>query len=210
MGINKNGIIGSSVISNSIISIYDTNFYIEPDNSVWIRLFHHNNPASNLFSSNDSFTTQAYKDSNMWFNVALVSLNTSGKWEMMVMQKETSSSSLTKYRWIQTNNPMTATYDQTVNAKVTINKTSGYSYSDSYGGMYKLNSNTYLTVNNGVNGNWFGATGCWTRWNNGIPGVLGNAVTTGYMDLYYRIDTENINDLKFFGNEISAHDFIEY
>lgn len=210
MGINKNGIVNASAIANSVVNTYDTNFYAESDGSVWIRLFHHNNPAINLFSSSDSYTIQVYKSSEMWFNVALCNLNTSGKWEMMMMQKETSSSSVVKYRWIQTNNPMTATYAQTTNANVTVNKTSGYSYSDSYGGMYKLNSSTYLTVNNGTNGNWFGATGCWSHWNNGIPGVLGKAVTTGYMDLYYRIDTEKINDLKIFSNGISAYDFIEY
>lgn len=210
MNINKNGIINTSVVANSIINVYDTNFYIEPDDSVWIRLFHHNNPATNLFSSSDSYTTQVYKSTEMWFNVALCNLNTSGKWEMMMEQKETSSSSVTKYRWIQTNNPMIATYTQTTNANVTVNKTSGYSYSDSYGGMYKLNSSTYLTVNNGTNGNWFGATGCWSHWNSGIPGILGRAVTTGYMDLYYRIDTEKINNFKIFSNGISTYDFIEY
>lgn len=210
MGINKNGIVNASAIANSVVNTYDTNFYAESDGSVWIRLFHHNNPATNLFGSSDSYTTQVYKSSEMWFNVAIVNLNTSGKWEMMMMQKETSSSSVVKYRWVQTNNPMTATYAQTTNANVAVNKTSEYSYSDNYGGMYKLNSCTYLTVNNGTNGNWFGATGCWSHWNNGIPGVLGKVVTTGYMDLYYRIDTEKINDLKIFSNGISAYDFIEY
>lgn len=186
MAINKNGIL-TGIISNTLLCKYDEKFYIESDGSVWIRLFHHNNPTDNKFSSTDTFTSSVYKNSNMWFNMSICNLIT-GTWEIIFEQKETSTSSLQRFRWKQSYNPMTATFDQTKPANVTF-VTSGYNTpSSSYGGMYKSASSTYLNCNNSTNGNWFGAVGSWTTWNNGIPGYNGVAITSGYLNIYLRVD----------------------
>lgn len=53
--VSKQGVVTSGSFTESFQDIYDTNLYVEPDNSVWIRIFHHNNPASVRFSSSDNF-----------------------------------------------------------------------------------------------------------------------------------------------------------
>lgn len=175
-------------IPDSLINEYDKNFYIEPDGSTWIRLVHHNNPASNLFSSTDSFTTSVYKSNNAWFNMALCN-QLSGTWEILLAQKLTSTSELTKFRWKQSYNPMTATYEQVSSSNVTF-VTSGYTTPLSiYGGMYKSTiGNTYLICNNNTSDNWHGAIGSWTAWREGIPGYNNTVITSGYVDVYLRID----------------------
>lgn len=185
--ITKNGIIQNEYITEFLANTYDKNVYIEPDKSCWIRLFHHNNPASVKFASTDTFATKVYKDADRWFNISLCN-RLSNSWELMIKQKTTSSATETKYRWIQYYNPMTATFADVDLADVTINTSSGYSTVSNYGGIYYKNSSTYLCVNNAVSNNWMGAIGCWTAWGNGIPGWGTTAITTGYLDLYLRID----------------------
>ena len=104
----------------------------------------------------------------------------------MVKQKTTSSATEQKYRWIQYANPLTATWEQVKPGTVTNITTSGYT-NGGYGGLYKLNSNTYFVIANGSNGNWFGALGAWGTYNGGIPGYPNTAITTGYLDLYIRL-----------------------
>lgn len=210
MSFYANGIITASSFSNSIINPYDTTVYAEPDGSAWVRIVHHNNPASVRFASSDSFTTSVYKSADLWFNASLLNTNKSGKWELMIKQKETSSSSETKYRFVQTVNPMTATFDQTKNANITVNTSSGYSTNSAYGGVHKLGSNSYLVTNNSTNGNWYGALGCWTVWNGGLPGIFGRAITTGYIDFYYRIDGYTADKLSINAGGVISADFIEY
>ncbi len=178
---------------------YDPNTYIEPDGSAWVRIFHHNNPASgsNMFSNTSSFATAAYVNQNAWFNVAVC--NQVNAWELMIKQKPTSSGTESKYRWIQTKNPMTAAFADVGYASITRVLTDGYSSgyvdaSNNYGGLYKLNSNTYLSANNTRSGSWWSATGSWTQYSGGIPGYAGQIVSSGYLDLYLRID--NITSAK--------------
>ena len=93
MNICKNGNILATVFATSpIINMYDSNFYTESDGSVWVRVFHHTPVLSdgsfNLFSSDNGFTRHIYINENAWFNVALCNYNTSGKWELMTIQKK--------------------------------------------------------------------------------------------------------------------------
>lgn len=192
MSIKKNGIINEKVFTETLSCQYDTNYYVEPDGSVWIRIFHHNNPASGLFASTDSFTTSVYKDANRWFNVSLCN-NISGTWELMIKQKLTISDAETKYRWSQKTNPMLGSYADVAPTSSNIVKNTSSGYSTTSGGIYKLNSNTYLVVANQNNGNWFGAIGAWSEYQGGIPGYPNTAITTGYMDLYLRIDVKSNN-----------------
>lgn len=209
LNINKNGIISTELFTEFIANTFDTNFYVEPDNSVWIRIFHHNNPTNARFNSTDSFTTQVYLDNNRWFNVSLCNY-LSNSWELMVKQKTTSDASEVKYRWIQLTNPMGGTFDTTKAASVTKITTEGYSQSSSAGAAYKFNSNTFIIINNGTSGNWFGAIGSWSAHQNGIPGYPNSVITTGYMDLYLRIDDKvNLSATSFGNNFVKSKEIIE-
>lgn len=167
---------------------YDSNLYIEPDGSCWVRVFHHNNPGAGSFSSGNDFAHSVYIDENRWFNVELA--NYLDKWEIMVKGKFTATSDEWKLRWIQQYNPMTATYENVAVANIT-KITNGYSSSPtSWGGLYFKNGSTYLCANNGTNGNWWGAVGSYSVYQNGIPGwgPSGTITTTGFNDVYLRID----------------------
>ena len=210
LNINKNGLITTELFTEFIANTFDTNFYVEPDGSMWIRIFHHNNPANARFAQTDTFTSQVYKDADRWFNVKLCDL-LSGSWELMVKQKTTSDATEAKYRWIQSTTPMGGSYDATVVANVTKITTSGYSVNTNAGGAYVHNSNTYIVINNSSNGNWFGAIGSWNAHQGGIPGYPNTVISTGYMDLYLRIDSAkaNLNQVKFGNNYIQNREIIE-
>ena len=190
------------------------NIIQEPDGSIWLQVFHHNNPAGGgLFSSSDTFTTGVYANENRWFNVNLC--NKFNKWEILLKQKLTSDGTEEKYRWIQTNNPMVATFDETKTANTTFITTAGYTTpGSSYGGLWRQNSsNSYLVANNNNSGNWYGAVGAKVAYNGGIPGYNGKTVTSGYMDVYIRIEKDSwiassgakIRD----SQELVFNDFIE-
>lgn len=203
----KTGIAKAQLVSELLTNQYDNNFYIEPDGSVWVRIVHHNNPASYKFNSTDPFTTKVYIDENRWFKASLCN-KISGSWELMCKQKATSDAAETKYRWVQSYNPMTATFDQTTASNVTVNTSTGYT--SGQGGLYYNNgTNSYLVRNNGTNGNWWGSVGCWTNWNGGIPGFGGATVTTGYVDLYLRVDNANIDVANFAINSMNGTQLIE-
>lgn len=214
MSITKQGIATASYLTEFIASTFDTNTYVEPDGSAWIRIFHHNDPASALFASTDTFTSQVYKDENRWFNVAICNL-LSDSWELMVKQALTSGATEYKYRWIQTINPMEGKYSDVVAANITKITTTGYSVVSGAGGLYKYsNSNTnnytYLVIANSSSGNWFGAMGAWVAHSDGIPGYPNSVVTSGYMDLYLRIDAKaNLNLTSIDKNFIKTKSFNE-
>lgn len=210
MSVKQNGTIDSKHFSNNIVNPYDKDIYAEPDGSLWIRIFHHNNPGSGVFATTDTFDSLVYKDENKWFNVAMC--NQVNSWELMIKQKATPSSTETKYRWVQTVNPMNATYAQVAQANITRNTSSGYSTYGTYGGLYhKINdSKTYIACNDGSSAsNYWCALGSFTIYQSGIPGYAQVVVTTGYVDLYLRVDTV-INSIFSINSEyIAARDFIE-
>ena len=208
MAISKQGIVSTSTASELLVNKFDTNTYVESDGSVWIRISHHNNPQNNgRFASTNDFTKPLYLDANRWFNCQLLNF-LSGQWELMIKQKATSSSTETKYRWIQTKNPYSAVYADVTAANVTKVSVPSDAVA-AIGGMYKINSSTYFCITNGSNGNWFGAVGAWGVYSNGIPGYPNTAVTTGYLDLYMRIDNVIRDKLMLDGKHIRSHEFIE-
>ena len=183
LGVNKQG----QLQTNSI-----EEYIYEPDGSKWFHVFHHNNPSINLFSSSDTFSTGVYKSKDIWFNFNICNKITSN-WEILLMQYTTPFSDLKKYRWIQTANPLTATYADVAAASITKNSSNGYATAaSSYGGIYLKNSRAYLLANNGNSSNWYGAIGSWTGYQGGIPGYNGATITTGGIDIYVRIDNLNI------------------
>ena len=165
---------------------YDVTLYTEPDGTKWKRIAHHNNPASTgVFSTSDSFSAGAYRSADVWFDVNTM-VNGLTSFEFMVKQKTTSSASEVKYRWIQTKSPVSATYTDVAPSNVTRITTDGYT-DGGYGGLYILNSSSYMVIANSNNGNWYGAFGACKVYSGGIPGYPNTTVTSGYMDLYVKV-----------------------
>ena len=186
--LKKQGILTNSHFSENgyqEILQYDKNIYTEPDGSTWIHIFHHNNPANGLFSSSTNWKQGIYLDSNRWYDIEKIIPNLI-QYEFMVKQKTTSDAAEIKYRWIQNTSPLNAVYADVKPGTCTYNTASGYTNS-SLGGLYILNSNTHFCIANNSNGNWYGAIGCWTVYDGGIPGYPNTTVTSGYIDLYARV-----------------------
>ena len=182
---NDNTIPTNATITNvgysyGIEGQYDKTIYTESDGSKWIRVFHHNNPANARFVSSDTFTTGVYKDADRWFDMA--KCNEVNKWELMVKEKNTSDGTLSTYRFIQKYNPMTCTWDD-----VTRDKVQQLGKSTTRGGFYKKNSTAYILANDGARSNTWGRLGDWSGYSGGTAGYY-TVVTTGYTDVYLRID----------------------
>ena len=213
MSIKENGIwTGKQFLNYSYRTIISPVTIQEPDGSIWLQIFHHNDPANNLFEQTDTFINGVYKNSDLWFNIN--ACNSFTEWELLVKQKPTSSGNESKYRWIQMVNPMTCAFADVDVADITTVTTAGYSTMGSYmGGLYKKTSSTYLCQNNANSGNWWGAVGAWSAYNGGIPGWNGTTVTSGYVDVFIRIDNDSLitTDIaKIFDNQDTiANDFIE-
>lgn len=213
ISIKKNGVMKSTQFCELIEFTklkYDTNIYIEPDSSEWIRIFHHNNPANGLFDEADDFKNSIYLDENRWFNMEVC--NTINTWEIMVKQKATNTSTEQKFRWIQTVNPMIATYSDVGYDNITKINTDGYvNLPSTYGGLYKKNVTSYLLVNNSIQSNTWGRVGAFVEYQGGIAGWNKVVVTTGYLDVYLRINNQSKNTIsKIYKNQqILANEFIE-
>ena len=183
--VRKDGVV-EAVAFSELYGRYDNSVRIEPDGSAWMRMVHHADPTSYLFSSSDSFATSVYKDARRWFHGKICDYT--DRWEFMIVQKADSSASTLKYRWVQAKNPNTAAWAEV--AASTITKNTGSGYSDfSTGGLYKINSNTFYCANNGTQGNWWGAVGAWGSHQGGIP-AWGSVIVKdgGFEDLYIRLD----------------------
>ena len=171
--------------------LYDNTIYTEPDGSEWVHIFHHNNPASNLFSSTDTFLTQVHKDENRWFDIAYC--YKLQKFEFLLKQSLTAGGTEYKYRWIQNINPMVAGFNDVPRSKVTYNEGTGYTVpGTAYGGLCKGVGSTYLRANNNATSNWWGAIGAWGLSSGYVPSWNGQQVTTGCIDLYIRKTKEYI------------------
>lgn len=180
-------------------------YHIEPDDSVWEHVYHHVNPAANIFASSDPFTTGVYKNKDMWFNFQICNELTS--WEFLLIQNAAVTNNSSKFRWVQTKNPLTAAYADVAAANITKNTSTGYT-SFSHGGLYHFGTNTYLCTNNGSTSNWWGAIGAWSRHQNGIPCWNGVVVLSGQVDVYVRVDN---NIAKFYKNNLQiCNNFYEY
>lgn len=191
--IKKNGIIQcNEIIEETIPSCqYDSQIYTEPDGSKWIHIYHINNPGAGSFASTDTFATGVYKDANRWYDATRV-CNQLSKWEFMVKYAFTSGGTEYKERWIQSKNPENAVFGDVDAADITRITTSGYK-AGTWGGLYKKNASAYWVMNNGNSGNWWGATGGFSVYQSGTPGYGGTVTTTGYNDLYVRIDNIQTN-----------------
>lgn len=197
---------------------YDTNLYFEPDGSCWVRIVHHNAPATYLFTGTDPFRSGVYKDTNRFFDGSICDMV--DKWEFMVIQQEETTSPIYKARWIQPKNPNVAVFADVPASAITRILTEGY-VSHGFGGLYHNNGNTYWCCNNGTSGNWWGAVGAYANNQGGIPAMKmngsGGIVKTGFEDVYIRIDnviwTNSKRTVCSFdkgSNGILSTEFIEY
>ena len=207
--INKYGQVQfSTIYENGLMEKlhYDKTIYTEPDSSTWVRIFHHNDPTtSGLFVKTSDWEHGVYESANKWYDIEQI-IPLLIKYEFMVKQKTTSSANETKYRWIQTANPLTCAYSDVSPGHVTINTSTGYTNS-SYGGLWKMNSSARMCIANSSSGNWYGAMGSWTVYNtNNVPGYPNSNISTGYLDFYVRV-YPNVKDIKNYG--LTANEFIE-
>ena len=184
---NNGQITGHSMMELCPNLHYDKNVYVEPDGSKWVHIAHHNNPNGGLFASSSlTWSKGVYESADRWYD-AEQTVGQSTEYEFMVKQATTNTASQVKYRWIQTVSMLTATYNDVAPSAVTRITTSGYT-DGGFGGVYIKNGNARLCIANSTSSNWFGAVGSWTAHQSGIPGYPNTTITTGYIDLYLRID----------------------
>lgn len=175
---NKTGV-ANSVNLFECQQLADANMKILDDGSTWIRIFHHNNKSgSKLFSSSDKFATEAViYDEDRYSRLYLLN-NFKSPYEFMAEQSNDEV-----WRWTQTNNPIINTNAGTVKF---ISGSTSFS-----NGIMRCSGNTFLAQSNRTN-NWWCAIGCWTNFNGGgIPGFGGKTVQ-GTLDLWLRIDNQEL------------------
>ena len=190
--IQNNGVFESKYFSEFCPSLkYDKNIYVEPDGSKWVRVVHHDNPNTRRFASTDDFAHGVYYNEYLWYDMEQVVQQLSS-YEFIAEQALTSGDTVTRYRWVQNVSPIGATWDQTKAANVT-KVTNGYDTNSYHGGIRITTGSARCCIANATSSNWFGAYGSWTLYQNGTPGFPNVVVTTGYMDLYVRIDNNNLN-----------------
>ena len=213
--VDKTGIIeANTLLEYDTNLLYDTNIYTEPDGSKWVRVFHHNNPADDttLFTKTMDFEHGCYVGENSWFNFNVC--KSFDHYEFLVKQTITAGAAETKYRFVQATNPFNSVYADVAPTSTNITRitTSGYSTSTTSGGFYKNNGNTYFVAANSNSGNWYGAAGSWTPYSHRLPGYSNGLVTTGYMDVYLRIDNGygDVDIARIYkGNNLASSRFIE-
>ena len=146
------------------------------DGSVWLHVLHHGNPASNLFTAANCWN---YDNGSTLYSALWLLKNEewkyNGKYELLVCEKLTSSSSEAQYRWTQTSNPSTSS---------SITGFTVISGSGTYFNRGLLTNGNYGAMHNG--NTWWCCCGSYTAYQGGIPGMNG-VVTTGCLDLYIRI-----------------------
>ena len=67
----------------SLSNKFDSNIYIEPDGSSWVRIFHHNNPQTYgvfVHHSDSEWDAGIYGTENKWFDLGILN-DISGIWE---------------------------------------------------------------------------------------------------------------------------------
>lgn len=184
---------------------FDNRFKILSNGSVFLQILHHNNPASNLFTTQNCWLNY---DPNLFSNLIILKdypmFNNLSIYEFLGIEKQTSSSTEKQVRWTQTSNPALSS---AIEGYTLI---SGAWYNTSGNGL-RLDDTTYSAMHN--SNVWWGACGCYTPYQGGIPGYS-VVVTSGYLDLYIRIPEEILNGnfegfLKFFKKSILSTQLLE-
>jgi len=187
---------------NNYIETDSSNIMIASDGAAFLRILHHNNPASNLFTTANCWcnnSTNLYSGLVLLKNAAWIT--SLSEFEFIICEKLTSDATESQYRWKQTSNPA-------LTSSVT-----GYTViSGSPARDCKLRNNgSMAAMHNGSA--WWVACGSYTAYQGGIPGVAG-VVTTGYLDLYIRIPDAMLkgtlaDNVKFYEKSIAGKQILE-
>lgn len=182
------------------VSEYSDDMKVLEDGSTFVKLLHHNNPASNLFTQDNCWNNNS---DNLFSALGLLKadnlVNSAGEYEFLVCEKLTSGETESQCRWKQTSNPA-------ISSTLTGYQLISGAPPRSVGLM---NKGSYGCFHNG--GSWWCCCGSYSVYSGGIPGFFG-IVTTGYLDLYIRIpDVKMLNDNKaiFHINNIQTNQLIE-
>lgn len=194
MSFYKNGIITTNAFSNDF-PIMDMELKVLDDNSIWARILHHNNKSGSvLFTASNVMniqTTDLYSRLYLLENFR----TNDNLFEFLVIQPQLSAT--TYYRWKQSNNPTNTTA-----------LTDFTNISNMSTGLVKCSGNTLMAISTDTN-NWWQATGCYTKYQGGIPG-FGNKIVTQSLDLYVRInDKKNLNKFNIYNKTLIANQFYE-
>ncbi len=180
--INEIKVFQSQLTANDVQYLYkrglmDNNW--TPDEPVWLRILHHNAPATNLFTQANCKDND---DENLFSKLKVLFDNDNfrradGNYEFMAKERLEANSAEQVYRWTQTSNPTASTC--TGYNLISQTNNPGRNFGLSFGPT----GNCIFSNKNA----WWCAVGCWTAYQGGIPG-FNNVVKTGYMDLYVRAD----------------------
>ena len=145
--------------------------------SYWRQVCSHNYDEDGLFSTSDDFSKYVSHGDTTWAFFPAISQWDGTNYEFLYFE------GTTRRRWSQTVDPNTATFSDT---KAGGGNVTAIENMSGRGGMYKHTSgtNTYYCINNGTDGNWYGAIGAYQTWNGGFPGF---SAMTKTMKLYVRV-----------------------
>ena len=200
---NKPQILKTGITNINNLLEFNDRLKVLNDGSVFLQIMHHNNPASNLFTTNNCWF---YNDKNNLFSNLIMLKNCTWiknltTFEFLACEKLESSSTENQIRWSQTSNPALTS---TATGYTLISGSPGRTVS-------LMNKGTNGAMHNGAT--WWCCCGSYTAYQGGIPGFCG-VVKSGYIDLYIRIPDEMMkgnfeNFVKFYRNSILSTQLIE-
>lgn len=173
------------------------------DGSLWVQVLHHNNPASNMFTSANCWN---YDDESNLYSALHLMKNpdwkVNGVYELLAEEKLTSSGTVSQYRWTQTSNPATSS------------SVTGFTAITGSGGNFTgLQLDTRHGCMSHAGSTWWCCCGAFTQYNGGIPG-FGGTVTSGCLDLYIRVRSGEVSGAEsgtaaIYKEAITATEFVE-
>lgn len=167
-------------IFNSV-GLFENDYIISYGGATWLKVLQHVNPSSNQFTSSNAGNNDS---ENLYSKLSYLTTNnfksSNGAYEFLARQQQTSSGAVSTYRWTQTSAPASAS------------SITGFTSLEGglTRGLCKCSGNTYL-AHTGTTGDWWGACGSWSTYQGGVPGLGNLLVTTGFIQLYVRIDNSN-------------------
>lgn len=158
-----------------------TGMYLEYRDCLWVKVLHHNRPASNIFTTANAknINTENLFSKLYLFDDTTRFKSTSGKYEFMVREKLESTSTENIGIWSQTSSPT---------ANAIAGYTQIYTSTGSWPRSFGLTHQSANAVfDDSGSSTWWCSCGCNTAYQGGIPSFWG-ICKTGYLDLYIRVD----------------------
>lgn len=202
--VSQQKILKTGVVKINNLIEFNDKFKILSDGSVFLQILRHNNPASNLFTSQNCWFNN---EPNLFSNLIILKdcsmLNNLDTYEFLGIERQSSAGTIKQVRWTQTSNPALSSTIQGYNL------ISGAWYNPTGNGLKTDNTKSAMHNSNV----WWGACGCYTSYNGGIPGYS-FVITNGYLELYIKIPEEILKGnfdgfLKFYKKSILATQLLE-